>query len=252
MVGPAVGPILGGVLADKLGWRAIFWFMCIGSGTCALGMFLFLPETLRSLVGNGSIKPPVIYRPLVPIIGRSHLPDGRCTKAPPRARVNPFKLFTYIDLDIILFFNALVYSVFYAVAASTSTLFGEAYPHLTVTDLGLVYIPMGVGMILGALLNGRLLDREYKLMRRKYEEQRDKEKEKQEGRKVLANQADTELDFRIEMARMRWMPVFMLLYIGTLLGYGWCLQKKVNLSVPLILQFIRKSIRLPTNRRRIY
>jgi MFS family permease len=240
MVGPTIGPIIGGGLADKLGWRAIFWFMCIASGTCALLMVLFLPETLRSIVGNGSITPRPFLRPLVPIVGRNLPPSVISSeKAQQRAAVNPFKLLTYIDVDIILFFNGIIYAVFYAVTASTSTLFKEAYPHLTETDLGLAYIPMGVGMIIGSFSTGRLLDREYKALRRKYDERKARDKENQQK---LENQGDTEDDFRIELARMRTMPIFLFLYIATLLGYGWALEKKVNMSVPLILQFIREFI----------
>jgi MFS family permease len=29
MIGPAFGPLLGGVFAETLGWRAIFWFLTI-------------------------------------------------------------------------------------------------------------------------------------------------------------------------------------------------------------------------------
>jgi MFS family permease len=31
---PCVGPVLGGVLSDKLGWRSIMWFLAIFSGVC--------------------------------------------------------------------------------------------------------------------------------------------------------------------------------------------------------------------------
>ena len=44
----AAGPILGGIFSGTLGWRAIFWFLAIYSS-------IFLPETLRSLVGNSSV-----------------------------------------------------------------------------------------------------------------------------------------------------------------------------------------------------
>ena len=56
--GPALGPIIGGVLSETLGWRAIFWFLVIFSGIYLVTFVLFCPETGRNVVGNGSIPPP--------------------------------------------------------------------------------------------------------------------------------------------------------------------------------------------------
>ncbi|CAO3646169.1 unnamed protein product [Cunninghamella blakesleeana] len=54
-LGPIVGPVAGGIISSNIGWRWIFTILCIFSG-CILTVLIFaLPETLRSLVGNGSI-----------------------------------------------------------------------------------------------------------------------------------------------------------------------------------------------------
>lgn len=52
---PSLGPVLGGALADRIDWRWIFWLLVILSGICLTLLCLLLPETARSIVGNGSI-----------------------------------------------------------------------------------------------------------------------------------------------------------------------------------------------------
>jgi len=64
-IGPAVAPTIGGVLAQFLGWRAIFWFLLICGGTYLIAYFIFIPETGRNVVGDGSIPPEGWNRSLV-------------------------------------------------------------------------------------------------------------------------------------------------------------------------------------------
>lgn len=54
LIGPAVGPIIGGYLNEGLGWRSNFWFLSIFCFCTWLGFVFFLPETWRP-----SIPPPV-------------------------------------------------------------------------------------------------------------------------------------------------------------------------------------------------
>src|SRR5262249_9214267 len=61
LAGPSLGPIIGGALTETLGWRSIFCFLAIFSGVFLVLLVLFLPETLRSIVGNGSISPTTIW-----------------------------------------------------------------------------------------------------------------------------------------------------------------------------------------------
>ena len=48
LLGPSIGPVIGGVLAEFLGWRAIFWFLAIFALAFFVVFAVFFPETGRS------------------------------------------------------------------------------------------------------------------------------------------------------------------------------------------------------------
>ncbi|KAJ6511751.1 major facilitator superfamily domain-containing protein [Mycena vulgaris] len=227
MFGPAIGPVLGGVLADKLGWRAIFWFLCISSAICMIIMVLFLPETLRKIVDNGSIAPPAIYYPVVPIIGR-HTAKSPAAEGVPAALAkkfqNPLLILLHVDIALLLIVNGVVYSVFYGVTASISTVFHGAYPQLNETDLGLCFLAVGGGMVIGSLFCGKVLDWEYQRVRRSMPIAQ------QAGEKTMTDGA-----FPIEKARLRLMPPLLAVFVASCIGYGWCIDKKTNIAGPLVL-----------------
>ncbi|KAJ7430636.1 hypothetical protein B0H11DRAFT_2210930 [Mycena galericulata] len=68
---------------------------CAHLSVCIIVITLFLPETLRIIVGNGSIPLPKIYYPIVPIIGRraidshAHGRDRRTAAVPKSTAAAP-------------------------------------------------------------------------------------------------------------------------------------------------------------------
>lgn len=47
LIGPALGPFLGGIIVTYTSWRVIFWLQTGLSGLAALGALLILPETIH-------------------------------------------------------------------------------------------------------------------------------------------------------------------------------------------------------------
>src|SRR5436190_4796689 len=77
-IATAIGPIIGGALAEFSGWRWIFWLLSMLSGACLLLIAFFSPETARSVVGNGSNHVSRLRRPVFSYIessGSSQPPD---------------------------------------------------------------------------------------------------------------------------------------------------------------------------------
>lgn len=80
---------------------------------------------------------------------------------------NPFGLFLNPDVDVLLLISAIACAVYYGVTATISTLFVQTYPFLTETTIGLCYLSIGGGMIIGGSVTGRVLDAEYKRFKAK-------------------------------------------------------------------------------------
>ena len=193
----------------------------------------FLPETLRRLVGNGSILPPKIYRPLIPLVGRGRqsIVSGRAPRPPLE---NPLRIFTYLDMLIPMFFNAILYSIFYAFIATLSTLFKSTYPHLNETEIGLCYLAPGFATVVGAYIHGKILDRDYRVFKEKLIQEREALTEMSECPEDITS----EENFPVEKVRMKTIPIQLIICVASCVSYGWCLQHKVHIAVPLVLQFI--------------
>lgn len=86
--------------------------------------------------------------------------------------------------------------------------------------------PLGVGCAVASILNGRLLDWNYKRVARK------------NNFTIDARRGDDLKDFPIEQARLG--AILPPLYVGlvTVIAYGWALEKNSALVGPLMLLFI--------------
>ena len=128
------------------------------------------PETLKSIVEDGRIRIPILYRPVMPIIGRQ-VSQGPYVAREVTAKVfqNPFRLYLQPDILLLLALNAIVFAVLYGINASTSSLFLAAYPFLDETKIGLCYLAVGGGMAMASSIMGRVLDWEYQTFRKRAE-----------------------------------------------------------------------------------
>lgn len=185
------------------------------------------------MVGDGSIPPPRYARALIPIVGHRNQ-DSKSERPPPKPLANPFKIFLNLDVDAILLSNAIINAVFFGVIASISSLFSEVYPFLNTTDIGLCFLTIGGGSVVGSIVTGKVLDREYRSVKASYEK-----KLLAQGRTVESINIKDE-DFPVEVARFRSMPIYLGILAAACIGYGWCLEKAVNLAGPLILLFLGK------------
>ncbi|KAF1969707.1 major facilitator superfamily transporter [Bimuria novae-zelandiae CBS 107.79] len=239
----AAGPVLGGVLANFLGFRSIFVFLLILSGITILSIIAFLPETLRSIAGDGSLRLTGIHQPLIrrfrkePNYLEDRDPSYRRPQVTLEMFVEPLSLLKRKEILMNLLFGGVIYAIWSMVTSSTTTLFKQAFG-LNEVMLGLAFIPNGVGTIIGSTVIGKLLNTSYAQVEEAYRIEHDiPSKEK-------LSKYSIPIDFPIEKARLKHIPWITAVFITSTMAYGFSVGSTslTNLpgwiAVPLTFQFL--------------
>ncbi|GFZ51213.1 hypothetical protein JCM24511_08971 [Saitozyma sp. JCM 24511] len=217
MIGPALGPLLGGLLTQKLGWRAIFWFMTIVSGCLVVAVAFLQPESLRSLVSNGSVPPPLLNStPQMLMAQRSSTWKLR-TSSRQRDETRPPSRNKIVLSGL---FSALLFVSIFCIITFLSTVLNNVY-RLSELVIGLCYLPLGLGTILSSQVNGLMLDYYYQ----------------REERRTGGDFRAVPHEFRVDWVRLRCFLPFTAIFVVSSIALGWCLQYRVHLAVILVLNF---------------
>lgn len=246
LVPVAVGPVIGGALAETLGWRAIFWFLAIYSAAFLLILICLLPETLRSIVADGGRSPEsLIARFPLQIYQKTTTTKWQLDtdQAPllPRKHVDvtgPFRVLVSKYAAPIIVFLAIYYAVWQMSITAMATLF-KAHYGLSETDVGLTYIANGAGSMIGTLVTGKILDIDYRRVKNNFDS-----KSRQDDISSDANpqhfDTDPESRFPLEKARLRLVPIFSTAQCLSIILFGWTIQfpHKVHIAVPIVSTFI--------------
>ncbi|TGZ76252.1 MFS general substrate transporter [Ascodesmis nigricans] len=158
LLGPVVGPIIGGFLTQAKGWRWVFWLLVILSGFMSAMTFLFLRETyaptllaararkLRKSTGNQQLRSALA----------SDLPAFTIFK---QAIIRPLQLlFTSPIVFFLSLYTAVNYGYLFLLFTTFPTVFQNIYGFTTGT-VGLAYLGLGLGSLLGLFAMGLISDR---------------------------------------------------------------------------------------------
>lgn len=168
LLGPAVGPIAGGFIAENTSWRWIFYATTIADAIIQVSGLFLLQETYA----------PVLLRwrkeKLIRETGNTALhtdfddPDKTVRGALATAFMRPFRLLlTQPIVQILALYMMYLYGIMYLVLSTFPSLWASSYGMSTQIG-GLHYIALGAGLFLGAQLCAPLQDRIYARMKRRY------------------------------------------------------------------------------------
>lgn len=219
LVGQAFGSLIGAALISTWDWRAVFYFLAIGAGATLVFVFFLLPETCRSIVGNGSVKPnnPIHAAPALILPGFSkHMNNDRSTLATrvPLDFLAPWRILIKPTVLAVLLPSGLQFASWTMCLTSLSSSLEHEPYNYSVMRVGYMYLPQGICCLAASMLAGRVLNDYYGWRHRKYQE---KYAEHEKESRPPFNKVRVRLDVAI-------LPIFMTL-LGLLL-FGWSLDKK--------------------------
>ncbi|ROT41488.1 MFS general substrate transporter [Sodiomyces alkalinus F11] len=208
-VGPALGPICGGFIAQELGWRWTYWVLLIASASVTVLMTFFMHESyaprllekkaqrLRKETGRDDLRTAL---------------DQNLTSTQLLARsiIRPTQLLTMSPIVILICsYVSTIYGFMYLWFTTIPTVFQETYGWPT-SYVGLAYTPMAVGMILSLFLIMKTNDATVIKLTKKNN-----------------NVYEPEMRLPASIYYAAFVPV-------SLFWYGWAVEKKAHWAVTVV------------------
>ncbi|KAK4060589.1 hypothetical protein Trihar35433_9997 [Trichoderma harzianum] len=203
LIGPAVGPCIGGILVTYTSWRSIFWLQTALAGTGALGVFFLVPETIH----RKAIDDLQDRSRKEKVIAILHMTNP----------IRVMRLFRYWNQVLVAFASSALVWNMYSLLTPIPYVLNPRFHLESPLVSGLFYLAPGSGYLLGTFFGGRWADRTVKLWIKKRN------------------------GVRIPEDRLRSAVPFMaILMPSCILVYGWAVDRAVGgIPVPVIMLFLQ-------------
>lgn len=201
LLGPALGPIIGGAIVQGASWRWIFWTLSIFDGVPIVLSAFFLPETYAVVIlGKKAAQ-------LRKDTGKAYYTTGSQAKLSSRLATSltrPLRmLLTQPFIQIMAIFLAYNFGMLYIVLATFATLWIERYGQSQLAS-GLHYIALAIGYTAASQIGGYLMDRLWAYLKQRA------------GDKTIP-------EYRVPLM----IPGAVLIPVGLLI-YGWTSERRAH------------------------
>eukprot|EP01112_Ceratiomyxa_fruticulosa_P008362 TRINITY_DN2168_c0_g1_i4.p1 TRINITY_DN2168_c0_g1~~TRINITY_DN2168_c0_g1_i4.p1 ORF type:complete len:530 (-),score=95.64 TRINITY_DN2168_c0_g1_i4:191-1780(-) len=201
-VGPIVGPILGGVLGYSKGWRSTFLLLIVLGAALFVVIIAIVPETHQWYVLRRLNKKDPIRRSRI-IEASEITSQDPVFMSPVKTFLLAFKPYVSPYLAVC----CMEFGAFYGALTLFSPVMASPPYNYNQSIIGVLYIPMGVGAMIAAIIGGRISD--WSAMRSTVPEAR--------------------MYYNIIVSSAAFLPGIMI--------YGWCIQYQTNIAAILISMF---------------
>ncbi|KAK6458996.1 multidrug resistance transporter [Scheffersomyces xylosifermentans] len=226
LVGNGLGGLFGAALISGFNsWRAIFIFLAIGGGVTFMFSLFFLPETSRSIVGNGTVVPKnLLNRSGLMYLPRMRKRLGDDIESLERKSAydfwSPFRIFFKLQVFLLLIPGGIQFAAWTMVLTSISSVLEDEPFNYGVMHVGLIYLPQGLACLVGSMVAGKTLNAYYRYRKHNYHMKYDGVEFK-----PRFNIIKTRMD-------MCFIPAAMMV-IGLVI-FGWCLEYHQHISSIII------------------
>ena len=159
LFGPVLGPVIGGFIAQRAGWRWIFWVLLMASGVMAVGVELLNKETHHHIImrrKTNRLRKELNRPELRSCYDNEQTLDSGAVFL--HHLVRPLKMLFFSPIVFLLAtYMAVVYGLLYLIFTSMSQVFVTTY-HFAPDVSGLVFLSLGVGFAVGLASVAKLSD----------------------------------------------------------------------------------------------